>query len=247
MTLPDDLSQKTLTELVTTIGATEVHGTDGGAFLDLINPKVQEAPLGKLRIFTAEGIAKVVYCGLAVKNEYVEMDTHMIFAFGPAESGIPHYTLDSVHANGVLAFHLDMIPRAELATHVPYMDWAYGGLTEIYKDVSAWDGLTPAHITPRQYAMMSPWMLVKRAEADAFAKMDGPVLSYMRHWAQLVKAGVPDEIATSLKDADLPYRDHALRSNLFSPEVDPVWADVGRLLDEPTVLTIRRELINNEV
>jgi len=62
-----------------------------------------------------------------------------------------------------------------------------------------------------------------------------------------VKGGVPQYIASSLTDADLPYRDHALRSNLFSPEVDPVWADVSRLLDADTVMTIRRRLINNDV
>ncbi len=43
---------------------------------------------------------------------------------------MPHFTLDSVLGQGSYAFHLDLIPRVELATHLTYVDWAHTPLTD---------------------------------------------------------------------------------------------------------------------
>jgi hypothetical protein len=127
------------------------------------------------------------------------------------------------------------------------MDWAYGGLSELYAETNKWEGLTPAHISPRQYAMMSPWMLVKRADTEAFTKMTGPVLRYLEHWLDLVDAGVPEDIAETLKDSDLADRDAKQRYNLFSPEVDPVWNDVTKIVGTDKAELMRAQLVTNRV
>jgi hypothetical protein len=244
MSLPSELSHRTLTSLVERVGATEIHGENGGPFLTL-NSAFSPDPVGEMRVFTSASVPKIVYAGLVVPKFH--MDTHMIFGFAPENSGVPHFTLDSVNANGTLAFHLDLIPRTSLATHVPYMDAAYSGLTETYTETSKWEGLTPAHITPRQYAMMSPWMLVNRADETAFRQMDGPVGQYLEHWLGLIESGLPADISETLSDVDLPDHDSKLRFNLFSPEVDPVWRDVGKIVGDEASEKMRLALTHNAI
>ncbi len=138
-------------------------------------------PVGTVRIFRGDGVVeKVVYVGLAVPA--IGLDSHMVFAFTRGDSVVPHFTLDSVQGQGSYAFHLDLIPRAELATHLAYVDWAHTPLTATYDEVEARPGLSKAAIGPRQYAMMSPWMLVHRAEEDAFAGIEDAVRAYFDHW-----------------------------------------------------------------
>jgi hypothetical protein len=244
MSLPSELSHRTLASLVERVGATEIHGEDGGPYLTL-NSVFSPDPVGEMRVFTSASVPKIVYAGLVVPKFH--MDTHMIFGFAPEDSGVPHFTLDSVNANGTLAFHLDLIPRTSLATHVPYMDATYSGLTEVYTETSKWEGLTPAHITPRQYAMMSPWMLVNRADENTFRQMDGPVGQYLEHWLGLIETGLPADVTASLSDVNLPDHDSKLRFNLFSPEVDPVWRDVGKIVGDEASEKMQLALTHNTI
>jgi hypothetical protein len=245
MSLPEELSLQTLETLLNRVGATEVHGADGGAFLTAISEPFGGVEVGVQRIFTSASVPKIVYAKLAVPP--INMDTHMIFGFGASDSAIPHFTLDSVHANGTLAFHLDLTPRAELATHVPYMDYVYGPLSELFAETNKWEGLTKAHISPRQYAMMSPWMLVNRADAETFQKISGPVNQYLERWLTIVENGIPADILESLSDTDLADRDAKQRANLFSPDVDPVWHDVAKIVGDELSEKMRVQLTSNDI
>ena len=120
----------------------------------------------------------MVYVGLGVPT--IGLDSHMVFAFTRATSVVPHFTLDSVQGQGSYAFHLDLIPRAELATHLTYVDWAHTPLTATFEEVGARAGLSKAAIGPRQFAMMSPWMLVHRADEDAFVAIEDAVAGLLR-------------------------------------------------------------------
>lgn len=204
-------------------------------------------PVGSLRVWRGapgQPVAKVVYVGLVVPM--IRLDSHMVFAFTAADSAIPHFTLDSVYGGDYYAYHLDLIPRAELSSHLPYMDAAYQPLTEVFTEASAMDGLSRADIGPRQYALMSPWMLVGRATEEAFRKIGAAVSAYVEHWSALVTDGLPADVVAGLADTDLAARDTAVRVNLFSPDVDPVWARVTQLIGEPATARIRAELIGNE-
>ncbi|HAM24832.1 MAG TPA: hypothetical protein DHW34_03440 [Actinobacteria bacterium] len=250
MSLPKDLADRTLATMVDRLGATEVTGDDGGPYLTLTNV-FDGSEVGMMRVFKAPAVPKIVYCGLTV--EKFKMDTHMIFGFTPSESPLPHFTLDSVNANGSLAFHLDLITKAELSVHVPYMDYVYGGLTDTFKDTISWEGLSRAQVGPRQYAMMSPWMLVSRATEPTFRrfsgadedKPSGPVNTYVNYWIDLVEKGVPEEIAAGVPAAEAEAHDRQLRYNLFSPEVDPVWGDVGKIVGEEPAEKMRAMLLSN--
>ncbi|WP_326783375.1 hypothetical protein [Streptomyces sp. NBC_00151] len=197
--------------------------------------------VGSVRYFTGSGaVASVVHISLVVPP--IGLDSHMVFAFGAAEGPLPHFTLDSVHAGEGYAFHLDLVQRADLASHPAYADAVYGPLTPAHGSAAEIPGLAPAAIGPRQRALMSPWMLVHRAD-EAALRAVGPIAeNYLEHWLTLV-GDFPPAAADEVKDTDLADRDRRLRAALFSREIDPVWAQVDRLLGPATTDALRGLLI----
>lgn len=194
--------------------------------------------VGALRVWRGTaGVAKAVYAGITV--DAIGLDSHMLFAFTDADSAVPHFTLDSVMAGGALAFHLDLIPRADLGSELAYMDHCYTPLTEDFDRFQAADGLSRAEISPRQRAVMSPWMYSHRATPDAFAQLSAAVQRYRQHWSRLVHDGVPVPVSS------LVERDRRNRAALFNPDVDPVWNQIQRLLGDQAE-QIRVELLNND-
>ena len=241
MSLAKALCRGTLDTIVGRTGLVESPGEQGPFHL-LTSPMSPE-PVGELRVWTGgKGVAKAVYCGLAV--EAIGLDSHMVFAFTEAGSLVPHFTLDSVFGQGTHAFHLDLIPRLELASHLGYIDAVFTPLTEVFEEVQQRDGLTPAAIGPRQRAMMSPWMCVNRATDEAFAGIGSAVTAYLEHWLSLLDGGLPADVVDSASDTDLERRDLANRAALFSPEVDPVWNMIARLIGDQSEI-IRGQLVSN--
>lgn len=247
ISLPAALCHGTLDAIVERGGLAEVTGADGGPFLELVSSAFPggQAPVGEARVFRGDKVAKVVYVGLAVPQ--IGLDSHMVFAFSPDDVAIPHFTLDSVQGQGTYAFHLDLIPRVDLGTHLTYLDWAHTPLDATYEEVSARPGLMKTAIGPRQFAMMSPWMLVHRAEDEAFRGINGAVEAYLDHWFGLVESGVPAEVAADVADTDLATRDQRNRANVFSPDVDKVWAQVERLIGPEQTEAVRGLLLDNTI
>ena len=236
--LPKALFDRTLAKLE---GLEELELVRGEDLFSAMGPD----PVGRLEVRTGTKVAKVVTISLVVPQ--IGMDSHMVFAFSPDDSALPHFTLDSVEAGGNLAFHLDLVPRAELASHLAYVNTVFEPLSPVFERSKEVFGSLRAAIGPRQYAMMSPWMLVNRASEEQFKAFDAFVDDYFAHWSALVESGLPQEVLATLADTDLAARDRANRENLFSPEVDPVWERVTRLVGQETSDRLRAELISNEV
>jgi len=220
MSLPQQLSLNTLEKIRTRCCMTEI----GAPYISLSSP-MSPVPVGALRLFRGEHVRKMVYIGLIVPP--IGLDSHMIFAFTAPESPIPHFTLDSVLAGPHFAFHLDLIPRADLGANLTYMNAIFDALTPIFERARQIEGLTPAQLTPKQYALMSPWMLAYRANESAFERIQEPVNAYLEHWFCLVDQGLPVE---AFPAGELAERDRLNRAAIFNPSVDKVWAQVERLV-----------------
>ncbi len=235
---PKALSDRTLAALAGIEELTTVREKD------LLGP-LSPDPVGTLHVLRGDRIAKVVRIGLTV--EAIGMDSHMIFAFTAADSPVPHFTLDSVKAGGYLAYHIDLVPRADLGAQLAYMDAVFQPLTPVYEEVRERFGPSTAAIGPRQHAVMSPWMLVNRADEEHFQQIGAYLDRYFEHWRDLLVKGVPEEAWAGLTGTGLVARDARNRAALFSPEVDPVWANVARLVGGEQAEELRRELLTNDL
>lgn len=243
--LPGKLFSSTLERLVDRLGLKEQTGEDGAAYLPLVSqlPMVQ-GEVGSVRVFTGDPLFRVVTCSLTVAP--IELDSHMLFAFTPGSSAVPHFTLDSVKAGDHFAFHLDMIPRLDLGANLAYMDEVFGPLTEAYETGSAIEGLSKAHLSPRQYAIMSPWMLANRASESAFGIIEETVQAYQEHWFGLLERGVSDAALDGATAAQLSERNLRNKRIIFDPEVDPVWERITGMIGEGAVAAQRALLIGED-
>lgn len=237
MSLPQALSLATLEKIQTRFQMTEI----GAPYLTLTSP-MSPTPVGSLRLFGGEKVAKMVYIGLVVPA--IGLDSHMIFAFTPAHSPLPHFTLDSVLAGPYFAFHLDLIPRADLGANLAYMNAIFDPLTPLFEAAKQIEGLTPAQLGPKQYALMSPWMLAYRATESAFEQIQHTVNGYLERWFDLLENGLPAEV---IPDCDFAGRDRLNRAAIFDPAVDKVWAQVSRLIGEEMSAHMRAILKNQEL
>jgi hypothetical protein len=206
------------------LGLVEVNH-DGGAY-DTLTSEMMPDPVGDVRLF--EGAVTLIYVGMTVPM--IQLDSHMLFAFTPPESAVPHFTVDSVRNADSYAFHLDLIPRLDLGANLAYMDHCYGPLTDARKAVLEMEGLTPADLAPRQWALMSEWMLANHCDEATFSAIVPAVDTYREHWFSLLDDGIPEATLDGAGPADRVVRDQRNRRAIFDPDVDRVWAQVERLV-----------------
>ena len=236
MSLPKQLSLNTLNKIVDRLKLVEVLGEDGDYFIKIRENKTLNLPFGAkeieviadIRIFRGGPIQDLIYAGIVVPGM---VDSHMLFAFTPGDSAVPHFTLDSVGSfipTKILAYHLDLVPRVDLGSNLEHLTNVFHPLTDTYTDTRSWEGMTPAHISPLQYALMSPWMLTHRCSDEAYAKLPESVDAYLNHWFSLVENGVKTDISS----AQLLNRDLANRAAIFNIDVDPVWHRIIPLIGE---------------
>ncbi|MBY6189614.1 hypothetical protein KUV22_04195 [Microbulbifer agarilyticus] len=227
--LPESLANKTRDRLIETLGLKEVYGADNGPYLTLeSHMPMAQGKVGEVRLYEGGPLQKVVTCALVVPQ--IGLDSHMLFAFTPSESAVPHFTLDSVGAGEHCAFHLDLVPRLDLGANLAYMDEVYTPLTETCTATRSMEGMSAAHLDIRQLAIMSPWMLVQRATKEAFAKIDGAVDAYLDHWFAMLEKGVSEKALEAVDSAALAERDRRNREIVFDPDVDKVWNQITGLI-----------------
>ena len=245
VSLPAKLFNTTLARIVDKLGLVEQTCAEGGAYLPLISqlPMV-DGEVGNVRVFTGGSLFRVVTCSLAVAP--IQLDSHMLFAFTPGTSAVPHFTLDSVKAGEHFAFHLDLIPRLDLGANLKYMDEVFKPLTDAHAAGSAIEGLTRAHLSPRQHAIMSPWMLANRASEDAFSAIEESVMAYQNHWFSLLNSGVSEAAVEGVSAAELQSRNLRNKRIIFDPDVDPVWERITAMIGEEAVAIQRALLIGED-
>ena len=233
MSLSADLCVGTVEAITARLGLEETEHTPLTSAMD-------GSPVGAHRVLSRDGVAALVYVSMTV--EAIGLDSHMCFAFTPPTSAVPHFTVDSVLAGPHYAFHLDLMPRLDPGVNLAYIDHCFVPLSDAHSRAAAIDGLTPAHLSRRQWQIMSAWMLAHRSDEDGFREVFGIVAAYRDHWLGLVDAGVPDAAAAGATAEHLQERDARHRAALFNPDVDPVWAQVDRLIGSEASTSIQNSL-----
>jgi hypothetical protein len=229
--------ERALSTIVDRLKLKETLGSEGGPLVPL---KSQFGQVGALRCFTGGPLHQVVTISIAVPP--IGLDSHMLFAFARPDSAVPHFTIDSVYTGQFYAFHLDLIPRVDVGENLAYIDEALAPLTEANEAAKAIVGTEPAHLKLRQLALMSPWLLAFRANEEAFRKLSGPTEAYLNHWLKLVEGGISPKAMENVDKAHLALRDQRNKDFIFDPEVDPVWAQVARLVGEQVATQLRQIL-----
>lgn len=234
MSLPQQLHDDVLARITSGLKLSEVKGENGGPWLPLTShAPIAKGSVGQVRLFRGDArLGQVVSCSIVVPA--IQLDSHMVFAFtNTKDSVVPHFTVDSVRNGPHHAFHLDFIPRVDLATELEHMDEVFAPLTPHYKTGRDTPGLTAAQLDPRQYAVMSPWMLANRADENGFKLMFDVVNAYLDHWFKLVEGGVKAQ--GSMTGEQRAKRDIAHREILFNPKVDAVWNQITPLIGADSV------------
>ncbi len=232
--LSQALWQKTLDRVVQQYGLEEVTGEDGGPYLPLTcQAPMFDGPIGQVRVFRGGPLFQLVTSTIVVPP--IQLDSHMMFAFMPSDSAVPHFTLDSVKAGEHHAFHLDLIPRVDLGSNLAYMDECFTPLTEAHEKGEAIEGLSKAQLSPRQYAIMSPWMLANRANVEAFTAIEDSVNEYLDHWFGLVDKGISPESVEGVSREQLVERDRRNKAIIFNEDIDKVWDQITPLVGRDAV------------
>lgn len=237
MSIVKDLSESTVNRIVETFGFEEKL-TEGNAYMTLNSPMSPD-PVGQARLFEGKDGEKLVYIGLTVPA--IQLDSHMVFSFSKADSILPHFTLDAVHAGPHYAFHLDLIPKVDLTSNLAYVKEVYQPLDEAFSKAEKLEGLSEAHLTRTQLAVMSPWMIANRATEDSMDPVGSICGDYLDHWINLAKKGIQ---SPKTLDCDTALKDHLHRSILFSKEVDPVWDRVEKMIGVESSEKLRSLLLN---
>lgn len=241
MSLAKTLCQNALNAIVERFSLTE-HGEPYKLLMSPMSP----APVGKVRMFSGDPVHKMVYIGVSVPP--INLDSHMVFAFTAPDNPLPHFTLDSVLAGKHFAFHLDLIPRVDLGANLAYIDEVFQPLTASFDAAKEIKGLTPAHLSPRQYAIMSPWMLAYRAkDEDSFSQIEVHVDKYLAHWFDLLEKKLTVHTFENLDNHEFATRDQRNRDAIFNPEVDKVWSQMDRLLGAETSAELQELLRMQDV
>lgn len=235
MSLSRELCWSSVEDIASRLELEQIGGDgDGGAY-QVLRSEMSPEPVGEVRVF--RGAVSLVYVAMTVPM--IGLDSHMMFAFTPEGSAVPHYTVDSVQNAEAYAFHLDLIPRVDLGSHLGYMDHVYGPLTEPRREALSLGGLTPADLQPRQWALMSEWMLANHCDEATFRAIRTTVDTYRERWFELLDQGVPSELVADVPAELLAARDRANREAIFNPEVDRVWTQVERLLGHEQSESVR--------
>ncbi|WP_371189354.1 hypothetical protein [Thalassotalea maritima] len=236
------LSNDTIDNIVDHFALDEIKGADDGPYMSLVShAPMAQGVIGHVRVFVGKPLEKLVTCSIVVPQ--IMLDSHMLFAFSESDTAIPHFTFDSVKAGEHYAFHLDLTPRVDLAEFTDYMNNVYQPLTDIFNAAEAIESITSAQISPRQRAIMSPWMLVHRADEVGFKALVPYLDDYLKHWYALHREGV----ACPLTSERLAQRDKANRAAIFSPEIDPVWPRIQGIIGPDAVEQLRALLKGGDV
>ena len=184
--------------------------------------------MGELRIYRGRGrVQKVVSSRFAPPS----MDSHSVVVFTRADSGVPHFVLDSVRLGSRVHLYVDLLPKRDLAVSLPYVDRCYVPLTDARRAIAQDARFTASAAPLRHRALLSPWHILYTHDPADLDAAEEYVDRYFSHWASLLKSDAPE-----LKsDPELAARDAAYRKTLYHRSVDPAWGMLDPVIGSEAV------------
>ncbi|NJN44730.1 MAG: hypothetical protein HC806_08440 [Anaerolineae bacterium] len=134
-----------------------------------------------------------------------------------------------------------------MGANLLYLDTVFHPLTPEYEKARKTEGLTEARLLPRQFAIMSPWMLAFRATEAAYRAVEPSIDFYLNHWAGLVETDLSRTVLESLGEVDLTVRDTRNRAAIFNTDVDKVWDQITPMIGKEMADEMIAVLKNQDV
>lgn len=210
----------------------ELEAPDGGPYLPLTLTEQTDVSAGSVRLWRGRDgtpLDRMVYMQLLAGP----VETHLLFAFGRADSTFPH-----LHAQVVqfppdgCVYNVDILPRLD---PVDYPDWytrVFNDLRRPYRlatgDSSHSCAQAPAN--PALAIYMSPWGIASgRTDARELAAVCPHIEAYVEQFCKLASDG-DWEAPPGL---DLASRDARHLQLFFADELDPrAWNGVYKVIGE---------------
>jgi hypothetical protein len=224
---PEGICTRVAARLIEQLGCLDI-APDSPVWEDLTKADGQR--IGELRIYRGRGvIEKVVGSHFAIDTPAIE--SHSLIVFTRPESPIPHFVLDAVRFGPQASFHVDLLPKRDLAISLSYVDGCYSPLSVIRAEIDRNERFKLGNAPLRQRAFLSPWMALYTHDPAHTTEALGYVERYFAHWAQLLRT----KTAELDPDPSLIERDRSHRRLVFSRDVDPVWGTLDRAVGPRTV------------
>ncbi|MDP3506937.1 MAG: hypothetical protein Q8T09_03030 [Candidatus Melainabacteria bacterium] len=198
--------------------------------------------LGTARLYT-DGLnldLKVVTIDMAIPA--LGLNSFMLYAFTGQGSATPHFAVDSVARADTYAIHCDLVPRVDsLHQDFPgYLEEVFAPIKLLKDACLAIPGVKSYGLSEGANRLLSPHQLCFQAKEVAVFEQIFPIVNkYLERWLDLVDNNSP---ANSFGANYLETYDRTFRSQMFSPEVDPIWIVVPLLLGRKTGRDLRTML-----
>ncbi len=224
---PEGICTRIAARLIEQLGCVDI-APDSPAWEDL--NKEDGERIGELRVYRGRGtVQKIVGSRFALDKPAIE--SHSLVVFTEPSSPVPHFVVDAVRFGGEASFHVDLLPKRDLAVSLPYVDCCFSALTAVKTELDQDEHLRAGVASPRQRAFLSPWMAFYTHVPAYAPNALRYVERYFAHWAELLRSDAPE-----LKpDPSIAARDRVMRRHVFSRELDPVWGMLDRAIGPATV------------
>ncbi len=221
----------------------EEAGPAGGPRLSFTSAQEPDHAAGFARVWRA-GAGTLADRMIQVRLAAGAVETQLFFAFGRAETVMPHFHAQVVQfSEAACVFNADFLPRLDPVDYPDYFRTVLHPLnTPYWKATSNYDNVcSHAPGNPGIAAYLSPWSIgtsrpATRAELD---RVGPSITAFLDHWLQLASALRFDGPAA----AELRARDARHLASFFDERLDPrAWKGVYRLIGEPAGHALRELL-----
>jgi hypothetical protein len=216
------LTDRLRDQLVDRFALTEV----GAPFEPLVR-SADGTSAGVVRVWTGGPGLTVVDSRLVLPE--ISVDSSMLHAFTASDCGAPHLVSDLAGLPHGVNFHVDLVPRVDLAAHPVYLDTVYPPLTDARAAAYAVDGVRRVDVPLRLLAFSSPWLVGVTVRPEQVEQVAGTYDTYLDRFAALL-AEPP-----TVGDVDLAARDRVTRRAQFDSASDPVWDFLAGIVGRPSV------------